>query len=113
MKSIATEYHPEMNAHTAVLDAEPGSIRVTVHVDAYDHLPDMDELFLYHFDTDGNCIEFPFGARVEHVEEKKYVTYDTIGEIHKPPHRVEISHQLDTVDLKKYAFSITYQPLPD
>src|SRR3954466_5680060 len=111
MKIVQTVYDPEMNAHVARLDAESGSVRVLVHIDKYEHIHELDELFLYNFDADENCIEFPFGTRRENVEEKMFITYDTNPLIHRPPFRVEISHQLDTAHLDKYAFTIHYKEM--
>ena len=109
MKQVQTEYVREMNAHCAILEANSGSLKVLVHVDRYENLTELDELFLYNFDADSNCIEFAFGTRRENVEEKMFITYNTDGTIHRPPFRVEISHQLDTVHLEKYAFTISYE----
>ena len=109
MKEVRTVFNREMNAHVATLEPEHGSIRVLVHVDRYEHLHELDEIFLYNFDADGNCIEFPFGTRKEDVEKRMYITYSTDGAIHRPPFRVEISHQLETAHLDRYAFTIQYQ----
>jgi hypothetical protein len=100
-----------MNAHVAFLEPDHGSVKVAVHIDRYVHLYELDELFLYNFDADVNCIEFAFGTRMENVEEKKFITYTTDAAIHRPPFRVEISHQVDTVHLEDYAFTISYEEI--
>jgi hypothetical protein len=111
MKEVKTHYVPDMNAHVAMLEPEHGSIKVIVHVDRYENPKELDELFLYNFDADGNCIEFPFGTRMENVEEKKYISYTTDAGIHRPPFRIEISHQLETAHLGEYAFTIGYEEI--
>ncbi len=109
MKEVKTEYVQEMNAHVAYLEPSHGGITVKVHVDRFESEKELDELFLYNFDADSNAIEFAFGTRMENVEEKKFITYSTDPAIHRPPFRVEISHQLDEVHLEKYDFTISYE----
>lgn len=97
-----------MHAHVATLNPSQAAIRVTVHVDKFEHANELDELFLYNFDADGNSIEFAFGEKMTHVEETRTVSYTTDPAIHRPPYRVEINHQLDTVRLENYGFTISY-----
>lgn len=108
MIQLKTHYDRDQNAHLAVLEPEHGGIRVTIHVDRYENIHELNELFLYNFDADENCIEFAFGERMENVEAKKYISYTTDPAIHRPPFRIEIRHQLDTVHLDKYGFTISY-----
>lgn len=109
MTQQKTHYDEDQNAHLATLSPGQGGIRVTVHVDKYEHVHELNELFLYNFDADGNCIEFAFGERMENVEAKKYVSYTTDPAIHRPPFRIEIRHQLDTVHLDQFGFTISYE----
>ena len=111
MKEVKTQYDAEMNAHVAILEPAHGAVKVMVHVDSYENLTELDELFLYNFDADSNCVEFPFGTRRENVEEKMFITYETDGAIHRPPFKVEITHQVDTVHLAKYGFTISYSEI--
>jgi hypothetical protein len=109
VNQLTTHFEKELNAHVALLEPAYGGIKVTVHIDKYENIHDLNELFLYNFDVDGNCIEFAFGERMEHVEAKKYISYATDPAIHRPPFRIEIRHQLDTVHLEKYGFTISYE----
>jgi hypothetical protein len=111
MKQLKTHYEKGMHAHVVTIHPEQPGIRVTVHVDRFEHLQELDELFLYNFDADGNSIEFAFGERMENVEAKKYITYTTDPSIHRPPYRIEINHQLDTVDLENFGFTVSYELL--
>jgi hypothetical protein len=109
--AVKTVYDPELNAHVATITPPYAAVQITVHIDEYESISGIDELFLYNFDVDSNCIEFAFGERVEHVEEKRSVTYNTDPNVHVPPFRIQISHQLDTARLDKYAFTVSYQLL--
>jgi hypothetical protein len=111
MIQVKTVYRPEVIAHVATLDPLTGGIKVVVHVDKYENVHELNELFLYNFDADNNCIEFAFGERMENVEAKKYISYSTDPAIHRPPFRIEIRHQLDTAHLEKYGFTISYSEL--
>jgi hypothetical protein len=107
--AVSTVYDPELNAHLATINPPLAAVTVTVHVDRYDEYAGLSELFLYSFDVDSNCIEFAFGERVQHVEDKRYVTYDTDPLVHVPPFRIQIMHQVQGADLSRYAFTVSYQ----
>ena len=106
---VRTVYNEEQNAHVAVISPPLAEVTITVHIDEFESPQDVDELFLYNFDVDSNCIEFAFGEKVQHVEEKRFISYTTDPAIHVPPFRIQISHQLDTADLTKYAFTVSWQ----
>jgi hypothetical protein len=105
---IKTTYDKSNNAHIAVINPPYAAIEVTVHIDKYDSLSELDELFLYNFDVDSNAIEFAFGEKIEDVEFRKQVKYSTDPAIHVPPFRIQITHQLDTVNLENYEFTVSY-----
>jgi hypothetical protein len=109
MKSVKTSFVPELNAQVAFIEPAHGSVRVTVYIDKWEHENDLKELFLYNFDADVNAIEFAFGTRVEDVNDKKCISYTTDAAIHRPPFRIEISHQLETARMDKYEFTIEYE----
>src|SRR4051812_7439695 len=111
MKEVKTQFVPELNAQVAFLEPSHGSVKVVVFIDKYEDEHALKELFLYNFDADVNCIEFPFGTRLEDVEEKKYISYTTDAAIHRPPFRVEISHQVETAHMDRYEFTIRYQEI--
>ena len=106
---VKTIYDEDLNAHVANISPPYAEITIHVHIDAFEHLSEIDELFLYNFDVDSNCIDFAFGEKIQHSEEKRFVTYTTEPGIHVPPYRIEIRHQLDTADLRKYAFTVSWQ----
>jgi hypothetical protein len=110
-ESVKTVYSEELNAHLATISPPYAAVDITVHIDRFENQAVLDELFLYNFDVDSNCIEFAFGEKVQHVEEKKFITYSTDPSIHVPPFRIQISHQLETVNLRNYEFTITWQLL--
>ncbi len=110
-KTFKTVYDPELNAHLATITPPLASVTVTVHVDRFDEHYGLNELFLYNFDIDSNCIEFAFGEKVQHAEDKRFVTYDTDPSVHVPPFRIQIMHQDQRADLSKYGFTVSYQLL--
>src|SRR3954462_10073648 len=103
--SVKTVYDEELNMHVAVISPPYAAVIITVHIDAFESPSEVDELFLYNFDVDSNCIDFAFGEKVQHVEQRRFVTYTTDPSVHIPPFRIQISHQLDTANLRKYAFT--------
>ncbi len=107
--AVKTVYDPTLRAHVVTINPPYAKVQVTVHIDEFTDANDLNELFLYNFDVDSNCIEFAFGEKVEHVDEKRSVTYTTDPLRHVPPFRIQISHQLDTVDLEKFRFTVSYQ----
>jgi hypothetical protein len=109
--TVKAVYNEDLNAHVAVISPPYAAVNITVHIDEFESPHEVAELFLYNFDVDSNCIEFAFGEKVQHVEEKRFVEYSTDPDIHVPPFRIQISHQLDTADLTKYAFTISWQLL--
>lgn len=106
-------FDPELNAYVATISPPQNGIRVFVYISHFEHVSELDELFLYHFDKDNNCIEFAFGERLEDVEEQKYISYTTDPAIHRAPYTVQITHQLETAQLRNYSFTIFYEPLTD
>lgn len=106
-------FDPELNAHVAIINPLQNGIRVLVYISRYEHVSEFDELFLYHFDKDNNCIEFAFGERLEDVEEEKCISYATDPAIHRAPYTVQITHQLETAQLCNYRFIIYYEPLTE
>jgi hypothetical protein len=109
MEEVRTSFDKQLNAHVAVINPPYAAVEVTVHVDKYESLSELDELFLYNFDIDSNCIEFAFGEKMQHVELKRFVSYLTNPAIHVPPFRIQITHQLDTANLENYAFTVSYR----
>jgi hypothetical protein len=108
-QAVKTVYDRELNAHLATIRPPLGEIDITVHVDDYDEHVDLNELFLYNFDVDSNCIEFAFGEKVQQADDKRFVTFTTDPEIHVPPFRIQIMHQEQTADLSKFNFTVWYQ----
>lgn len=104
-------FDPELNAHVAIIHPLQNGIRVFVYINRFEHVAELDELFLYHFDKDNNCIEFAFGERLEDVEEQKYISYTTDPAIHCAPFTIQITHQLETAHLRDYRFTIFHEPL--
>lgn len=109
MNTCSTIYNKEIKAHCAVINPAQGSIRIMVQVDRFEHQHLLNELWLYNFDADGNCVEFPFGVRHQDVEHQFYITYETTASLHRPPFRIEIRHQDDSEDLSKYGFTIFWE----
>ncbi len=107
--SVKTSYDPGQNAHLAVISPPLAAVTITVHVDRYDPHTDLNEIFLYNFDVDSNCIEFAFGEKVQHRNDKRFVSYDTDPEVHVPPFRIQIMHQEQSADLSQFAFTVSYQ----
>jgi hypothetical protein len=106
---VKTIYDKNQKAHLATIDPPPNvPVKVFIHIDKYEKLSELDELFLYNFDKDSNSIEFAFGEKMEHGASRKYISYTTDPDIHKPPFKIQITHQLETADLEKYAFSVSY-----
>lgn len=110
---IQPVFDPGLNAHVASIHPPYNGVRVFVYINRFEHVAELDELFLYHFDKDNNCIEFAFGERLEDVEAQKYISYTTDPAIHRAPFNIQITHQLDTVHLGNYRFTIVYEPLTD
>ena len=110
-RAIKTVFDRELNAHLATLRPPLAAVTITVHVDLFDEHAGLNELFLYNFDVDSNCIEFAFGEKIRYLEEKKYVSYSTDPEIHVPPFRIQIMHQEQRADLSKYGFTVSFQLL--
>jgi hypothetical protein len=105
---VKTSYDKTSNAHLATLNPPYAAVEITVHVDKFDTLGNLHELFLYNFDVDSNAIEFAFGEKMEEVDLKKQVRYTTDPAIHVPPFRILITHQHDTVSLENYEFTVSY-----
>jgi hypothetical protein len=106
---ITTRYDKELNAHLATISPPLAAVDITVHVDKFDAHVDLNEIFLYNFDVDSNCIEFAFGEKIQHAEDKRFVTYSTDPSVHVPPFRIQIMHQEQKADLSKFAFTVSYQ----
>jgi hypothetical protein len=106
---VKTVYDPELNAHRVTISPPLAAVDITVHVDETDDHTDLNEIFLYNFDVDSNCIEFAFGEKVQHSGDKRFVTYSTDPEKHVPPFRIQIMHQEQRADLSKFSFTVNYQ----
>jgi hypothetical protein len=100
-----------LNAHVVTIDPPNAPLLVTIVVEKFRHLNELNELFLYNFDRDGNCIEFAFGEKSPDIEEKQHLTYEIDSTLYRPPFRIEITHQLDTVRMQDFQFSISYSLL--
>jgi hypothetical protein len=109
MEKVRTVYDRELNAHLATINPPLAAVDVTVHIDRFDEHDGLNELFLYNFDVDSNCIEFAFGEKVQDAEDKRFVTYSTDPLLHVPPFRIQIMHQEQAADLSKYDFTVSYQ----
>jgi hypothetical protein len=110
--TVDTVYDADSNAHVATLDASTGSeVDVEILVERFLHERDLDELFLYNFDRDGNCIEFAFAEKEPAIRKTRRVRFFTDPLIHRPPFRLQITHQLESVCMKDFSFRITYQAL--
>jgi hypothetical protein len=108
---LKTVYDKTLNAHVATIDPPAGPLLVIVTIEKFEHIHEVNELFLYNFDRDGNCIEFAFAEKHPDVESKLYISYETDPAIHRPPFKIQITHQLDTVRMEQFAFSISYSIL--
>lgn len=109
MKKIITHYDPILLSQVATLMPEHGGIEITVIPLRFMHLNWLDELWLYCFDADGNCIEFPFGVREGKIEELMEVVFKTNAAIHRPPFEIQIRHQVETERIELYKFLIFYE----
>lgn len=109
METVKTVFDPELNAHLATIRPPLAAVDITIQADKFDTRDDLNELFVYNFDIDSNCIEFAFGEKVQHSDDKTYVTYTTNPAIHIPPFRIQIMHQEQAADMSKYGFTVSYQ----
>jgi hypothetical protein len=108
-EQVKTVYDKDRNMHMATISPPYAAVDIMVHIDKYDPHIDLKELFLYNFDVDSNCIEFAFGEKVQHLDDRQFITYSTDPKIHVPPFRIEITHQTDTVNLSDFEFTIGYR----
>jgi hypothetical protein len=107
-EEVQTVYDKAANMHIAVIYPPLAAVEITVTVLKHESASLLPELFLYNFDVDSNAIEFAFGEKMQDIEFKKYVKYTTDPAIHVPPFRIQITHQLSTVNLANFAFAVSY-----
>lgn len=107
--SLQTMYDSTLNAHIATLHPPLAAVEITVRIDGFEASSGIDELFLYNFDVDSNCIEFAFKEKNQQLWETREVTYSTDPNVHVPPFRIQITHQRPEADLSAYAFTVSYQ----
>jgi hypothetical protein len=105
---LKTVFDRTLNAHVVTIDPPAAPLLITVKIEKFEHEYELNELFLYNWDRDGNCIEFAFAEKRPDVETKHYITYETDPGMLNPPFRLEITHQLDTVQMEKFQFSVSY-----
>ena len=109
METLKTSYDPAANMHVAHISPPYAAVNIEIHVDAFDDLVTLNELFLYNFDVDSNCIEFAFGEKLQNLDGKRSISYTTDPALHVPPFRIEIAHQPATADLSRYAFTVRWE----
>jgi len=107
-EEIPMVYDKGTNTHLAAISPPLAAVEITVQIVKYESVSLLPDLYLYNFDVDSNAIEFAFGEKVQHIEQKKFVRYTTDPAIHVPPFRIQVAHQRNTVNLENFAFTLSY-----
>jgi hypothetical protein len=105
-----TRFDSDLNAHVLTLDPPiHHAVSITITITSFEHEHDLEELFLYHFDRDGNSIEFAFGEKEHGIRRTRTVTYCTDPRIHRPPFSIQITHQVEEISMQGFSFEVGFE----